>query len=149
MDIAITQTHIILTANFEELRRLESQALAVYATPAPADFTYAVQLYIGRRPQGQEDCLFAMVEDFLDAAGMRWAERREGDQLPPATATWTCTLPRTACEDASPLARNSHRGMPSLPLGACASLAGHTTQEEHRLHPPAPDDQPAHLRTYY
>jgi hypothetical protein len=106
MDIAMTQTHILLTATFAELCRWESQRLAIYATPAAADSAYAVQLYIGNRPHGREDVLFATVEDFLDAAGMGWAERRETDQTFQAAAIWTCTLPRTACEDALPPVRD-------------------------------------------
>lgn len=93
-----TTTDVTLTATCDELATWESNHLAVYATPAVDDPTYAVQVYVGSQAQFRADFVLATVADFLAAAGLEtlgWQERTEDEYAAQAGETLTCTVART------------------------------------------------------
>ena len=82
-------TTVQITCAFEELVRMDSLNLAIYASPGEA------QLYIGAAPHFRYDYLLATVDDFCAAEGwtsLGWEDRSEEDLEAVASDETTITV---------------------------------------------------------
>ena len=101
MKSTMTDTTVELTCTCEELATWESQGLAVYATPAQDDHAWAVQVYVGNRPNFLYDFCLATVADFCDAEGwdsLGWQEMTAEEWEGCREDTISLTIPRTKQE---------------------------------------------------
>lgn len=96
MKRTMREMEIVLEASFDELATWESNGLAVYGTPS-ADHAYAMQVYIGNRPNFLYDFVLATVQDFLEAEGLDtlgWQDMTEEELHEHASETLSCTVSR-------------------------------------------------------
>ncbi len=98
MHYTLTDTDAVVTCTGNDLITMDALDLAIYATPTPQG--EASQLYLGSRPNFQDDFLLTDLEDFLvemglDTLGWQDLSQEEVEALEAEIGEVTVTVPRT------------------------------------------------------